>query len=133
MFSRIKLGNLGLESRVNPSRPVDIDDEQIETPIKNNPRCTTRDIAEIIYITNMNILSFYFEKKLDEWIDMTSVCLDLKESNLINRILICDFLFIRKNKRITNFSNKKKPSDETLIVYNNVEQKDHDENERIPR
>lgn len=49
----LELGDIDLEDREHSSKPAVIDDDQIDTLIKNNPGHATRDIAEILHVSNM--------------------------------------------------------------------------------
>lgn len=54
-----------LEDREHSSRPAVIDNDQIDTLIKNNPGHATRDIAEILHVSNMRVV-----RNLKEILDM---------------------------------------------------------------
>jgi len=54
-FTRFRNGNFDLVDRECSGRPAVVDD-QILTLIENNPRHTTRDIAEILYISHMSVI-----------------------------------------------------------------------------
>jgi transposase len=47
-FARFRAGNFDLDDAPRSGRPVEVDDDQIKTLIENNPRNTTRVIAEIL-------------------------------------------------------------------------------------
>jgi len=55
-FTRFRNGNFDLENRERSDRPAVVDDDQILTLIENNPRHTTRDIAEILHISHMSVM-----------------------------------------------------------------------------
>jgi len=55
-FTRFRNGNFDLEDRERSGRPAIVDDDQILTLIKNNPRHTTRDIAEKLHISHMSVI-----------------------------------------------------------------------------
>lgn len=52
-FVRRRSGSFGLEDREQFGKP---DDDQIKTPIQNNPDHMTRDITEILHIYHINIV-----------------------------------------------------------------------------
>jgi len=58
-FTRFRNGNFDLEDRKRSGRPAVVnDDNQILTLIENNLRYTTRDIAEIFYISYMSVILY---------------------------------------------------------------------------
>ena len=87
------------------------DEDQIKTQIENNPRYTTRKLAEMLNMLKSTIHEHFV--KLGYINRFIWVSHDLTEKNLMNRIFICDLLY--------------KCNEETLflkwIIYNNVERK----------
>jgi len=85
-FTRFRNDNFDLENRERSSRLAVIDDDQILTLIENNPRHTTRNIAEILYISHMSVIRylkiFRYINRYDVWVPHK-----LTEKNLIDRIL----------------------------------------------
>jgi len=64
------------------------------TLIENNPRHTTRDIAEILHIFHVSVIrhlkTLGYINRYDVWVPH-----NLTEKNLMDRISICDFLLKR--------------------------------------
>jgi predicted HTH transcriptional regulator len=54
-FARFKAGDLNLEDRETPTRSFTPDEDQIKTLMKNNPRYTTRELAEVFKISKSTI------------------------------------------------------------------------------
>jgi len=61
-----------LEDRERFDRPAVVDDDQILTLIENNPRHTTRDIAEILHISHMSVIrhlkTLGYINRYDVWV-----------------------------------------------------------------
>jgi len=116
-FTRFRNGNFNLENRERSGRPV-VDDDCILTLIENNPRHTTRDIAEILHISHMNVIrhlkTHEYINRYDVWVSH-----NLTEKNLMDRI--CDSLFKRNEN--DSFFKRIITGDEKWIVYINVDRK----------
>ncbi|KAM0730355.1 Histone-lysine N-methyltransferase SETMAR [Formica fusca] len=73
-FARFRIGNFDLEDRERSGKPAVVDDDQIVTLIENNPRHTTRDIAEILHISHMSVVrylkTFGYVNRYDIWLHM---------------------------------------------------------------
>ena len=54
-FSRFKAGDFNLEDQERPGRRSTTDEDQIKTLIENNPRYTTRQLAEMLKISKSTI------------------------------------------------------------------------------
>lgn len=119
-FARFRSGNFDLEDRERSGRPAVVDDDQIETLIKNNPGHSTRDIAEVLHISHMSVVrhlkTLGYVNRYDVWVPH-----NLTEKNLIDRISICYSLL--KRNRNNPFLKRTITGDEKWIVYNNVERK----------
>jgi len=63
-FTRFRNGNFDLEDQERSGRPAVVHDDQILTLIKNNPRHTTRDIAEILHIFHMSIYKAFEDTRV---------------------------------------------------------------------
>ena len=96
------------------------DDDLIRTLIKNNPRQTTRHIAEIAHISHTTVVTrlkaLGFVSRYDVWVPH-----DLTEKNLMDRISISDSL-LRRNKN-DPFFKRLITGDEKWVLYNNVQRK----------
>ncbi|KAG5325309.1 SETMR methyltransferase, partial [Pseudoatta argentina] len=117
-FARFKSGNFDLEDRKRSGRPVVVNDDQIVTLIENNPRHTTRDIAEILHISHMSVVrhleTLGYVNRYDVWVPH-----DLTERNLMDRISVSDSL-LKRNEN-DPFLERTIIGDEKWIVYNNVQ------------
>lgn len=118
-FARFKNGDFNLEDQERLGRPSIVDD-QIATLIENNPCHTTRDIAEILYISHMNAVRHLeilgYVNRYDVWVPH-----NLMEKNLMDRISISNSL-LKRNEN-DPFFKRTITGDEKWIVYNNVERK----------
>ena len=96
------------------------DDDLIRTLIKNNPRQTTRQIAERAHISHTTVVTrlkaLGFVRRYDVWVPH-----DLTEKNLMDRISISDSL-LRRNKN-DPFFKRLITGDEKWVLYNNVQRK----------
>jgi len=114
-----------LEDRECSGRPAVVDDDQILILIENNPRHTTRDIAEKLHISRMSVIrhlkTLGYINRYDVWVPH-----NLTEKNLMDRISICDSLLKRNENN--PFLKRIITGDEKWIVYINVE-KDLEEND----
>ena len=54
-FARFKAGDFNLEHQERSSRPLTTDEDQIKTLIENNPRYTTRKLAEMLNMSKSTI------------------------------------------------------------------------------
>ncbi|CAK9798994.1 Histone-lysine N-methyltransferase SETMAR [Anthophora plagiata] len=119
-FARFKSGKFDLEDRERSGRPLVADDDLIKTLIKNNPRQTTRHIAEIAHISHTTVVTrlkaLGFVSRYDVWVPH-----DLTEKNLMDRISISDSL-LRRNEN-DPFLKRLITGDEKWILYNNVQRK----------
>jgi histone-lysine N-methyltransferase SETMAR len=102
-FARFCAGNFDLDDAPRSGRPVEVDDDQIKTLIENNPRYTTRVIAEILQISQ------------------TAVAEQLHKLGYASRLDVCDSLY--KWNENDPFFKVIVTGDKNWIVYNNVERK----------
>lgn len=104
-----------LEDRKCSRRRAVVDDDRIETLIKNNPRHTSRDIEEMIRISHMSVVRRLkengFLKLYDVWMFH-----DFTETYLMDRPSI----LLKRNKNDPLLERTIK-GDEKQIVYNNGE------------
>ncbi|XP_018366071.1 PREDICTED: histone-lysine N-methyltransferase SETMAR-like [Trachymyrmex cornetzi] len=119
-FARFRSDNFDLEDRERSGRPAVVDDDQIVTLIENNPRHTTRDIAEILHISHMSVVrhleTLGYVNRYDVWVPH-----DLTERNLMDRISVSDSL-LKRNEN-DPFLERTITGDEKWIVYNNVQER----------
>ncbi|EZA54736.1 Histone-lysine N-methyltransferase SETMAR [Ooceraea biroi] len=54
-FAKFRAGDFNLKDQERSGRPSTTDDDQIETLIENNPRYTTRELAEILKISKTTV------------------------------------------------------------------------------
>jgi histone-lysine N-methyltransferase SETMAR len=102
-FSRFRAGNFYLDDAPRSGRPVEVDDDQIKTLIENNPRYTTRIIAEILKISQ------------------TAVADQLHKLGYASRLDVCDSHYKRNEN--DPFFKGIVTGDKNWIVYDNVERK----------
>ena len=79
-------------------KPVEIDNDQIETLIENNQRYTTWEIADILKISKSSVENHFHQlayvNRFDVWIPHK-----LSEKNLLDCILACDSL-LKHNENV---------------------------------
>jgi len=111
VISTLKIKN----ARVGPSTT---DEDQIKTLIENNPRYSTRKLAEMLNMSKSTIHEHFVKlgyiNHFDVWVPY-----DLTEKNLMDRISICDSLY--KHNEETLFLKQVVTGDEKWIIYNNVD------------
>ncbi|XP_017796822.1 PREDICTED: histone-lysine N-methyltransferase SETMAR-like [Habropoda laboriosa] len=119
-FARFKTGDFNPDDQERPGRPSTTHEDQIKTLIENNPRYTTRELAEVLKISETTIHELFV--KLG-YVNRFDVCVphNLTEKNLMDRISICDSLYKRNEE--TSLLKQVVTRDEKWIIYNNVERK----------
>lgn len=119
-FAKFRAGDFNLKDQERTGRPSITDDDQLKTLIENNPRYTTRELAEILKISKTTVhehlVKLGYVNRYDVWVPH-----NLTEKNLTDRISICDSLYKRNEN--TPFLKQLVTGDEKWIVYNNVERK----------
>ncbi|KOX74646.1 Histone-lysine N-methyltransferase SETMAR [Melipona quadrifasciata] len=117
---RFKAGDFNLKDQERPDRPSTKDEDQIKTLIENNPRYTTRKLAEMLNMSKSTIHEHFVKlgyiNRFDIWVPH-----DLTEKNLMDCISICDSLYKRNEE--TPFLKQVVTEDEKWIIYNNVKRK----------
>jgi len=102
--------------RKRSGRPLVVDDEQIKSLIESNPHYTTREIAEIIDVSQKTVVNHLhtlgYVSRYDIWVPH-----NLCDKNLMDRISICDLL-LKRNENCP-FLKWMITGDEKWIVYNN--------------
>ena len=87
-FARFKTGDFNLEDQKRPDRSFITDEDQIKILIENNPRYTTRKLAEMLNVSKFTIHEHFVKlgyiNRFDVWVPH-----DLTEKNLMDRISIC--------------------------------------------
>ena len=95
-FAKFKADDFNLEDQERPGRPS-TDEDQIKTLIENNPRYTTRELAEMLNMSKSTIHEHFVKlgyiNCFDVWVPH-----DLTEKNLMDRISICDSLYKRNEE-----------------------------------
>ena len=93
-FARFRFGDFDLKDAPRSGRPTEIDDDKIKAMIENNPRSTTREIAEKLNISHTCVKTHFkqlgYDNKLDSWVPHK-----LNEILLTKRISIYDSLLKR--------------------------------------
>lgn len=119
-FSKFRAGNTSCEDNERSGRPSVVDDDQIKTLIEKNPRYTTREIAEIVNISQKTVVNHLqalgYRSRYDIWVPH-----NLSEKNLMDRVSICDSL-LKRNENVP-FLKHMITGDEKWIFYHNVERK----------
>jgi len=96
-FARFKAADINLKDQERPGRSFTTNEDQIKTLIENNPRCTTRKLAEMLNMSKSTIHEHFVKlgyiNRFDVWVPH-----DLTEKNLMNCIFICDSLYKRNEK-----------------------------------
>ncbi|XP_053980666.1 histone-lysine N-methyltransferase SETMAR-like [Hylaeus volcanicus] len=119
-FARFKSGNFDLMDRERSGRPLVADNDLIRTLVENNPRQTTRDIAEVAHISHTTVVNclkaLRFVSHYDVWVPH-----DLTEKNIMDRISISDSL-LKRNEN-DPFLKRLITGDEKWVLYNNVQRK----------
>ncbi|CAK9833044.1 Histone-lysine N-methyltransferase SETMAR [Anthophora retusa] len=119
-FARFKAGDFDLEDQERPGRPSTRDEDLVKTVIENNPRSTTRQLAEMVNKSKStihdHIVKLGYISRFDVWLPH-----NLTEKNLLDRISICDSLYKRNEE--TPFLKQLVTGDEKWIIYKNVERK----------
>ena len=115
-FARLHSGDFDLKDAPRTGRPTEVDDDKIKAIIKNNPRSTTREIAEKLKISHTCVQRHF--KQLSY---VNKVPHKLNEIQLTKRISVYDSLLKRNEtdpvlKRIIT-------ADEKRVVYYNVVRK----------
>lgn len=74
-FAKFRAGNFVLDDAPRSGRPVEIDDDKIQTLIKDNPHYSTRMIAEILKVSQTAVVEHLhalgYINRLDTWIPWT--------------------------------------------------------------
>ena len=119
-LAKFKVNNFDLEDAPRSRRPSTIDDDQIMALIETNPHYTTRDIANILSISNSTVYEHLRKNNLvsryNVWVPH-----DLTEQNLIDRASICDSLV--KHNQNDLFFKQIITGDEKWVLYNTVKHK----------
>lgn len=119
-FAKFYVGDTILIDGEHSARSIITDDEQIKTLIENNPRYTTREIAEILKIALPTVLKYLHQlnyvNHYDVWVPH-----DLRKKNLMDRITVSDSLLKRNDD--DSFFNRMVTGNEKLIIDNNVKRK----------
>jgi len=82
------------EDHERSGRPLVVDDDQIKSLIESNPHYTTREIAEIIDVSQKTVVNHLhtlcYVSRYDIWVPN-----NLSDKNLMDCISICDLLLKR--------------------------------------
>jgi len=119
-FAKFRAGDMTCEDREHSGRPLVVDDDQIKNLIESNPHYTTREIAEIIDISQKTVVNYLhtldYVSRYGIWVPH-----NLSDKNLMDRISICDLL-LKRNENCP-FLKWMITGDKKWIVYNNVQRK----------
>ena len=119
-FAKFRAGDFSLDDAPRSGRPVEVDQDQIETLIENNQRYTMWEIADRLKIyksrTENHLHQLGYVHHFDVWVPHK-----LREKNLLDRISTSDSLL--KCKENIPFLKPIVTGDEKSVLYNNVEWK----------
>jgi len=92
-FARFKTGDFNLEDQERPGKSSTTDEDQIKTLIENNPRYTTRKLAEMLNMSKsiIHFVKLGYLNRFDVWVPH-----DLTEKNLIDCISTCSINVTRR-------------------------------------
>jgi len=93
-FAKFCASDTTCEDRERSGRPLVVDDDQIKSLIESNPYYTTREIAEIIEVSQKTVVNHLhtlgYVSRYDIWVPH-----NLSDKNLMDRISICNLLLKR--------------------------------------
>ena len=96
-FKRFREGDISLEDRPRPGRPMESDIERLKILIEDNPRLTTRELSTMLGCNQSTIDRHLHEmrkvNKLGTWVPH-----QLTSDNIQQRISICHFLLSKPNR-----------------------------------
>ena len=96
-FKRFREGDISLEDRPRPGRPMESDIERLKVLIEDNPRLTTRELSTMLGCNQSTIDRHLHEmgkvNKLGTWLPH-----QLTSDNIQQRISICHFLLSKPNR-----------------------------------
>ena len=96
-FKRFREGDISLEDRPRPGRPMESDIERLKVLIEDNPRLTTRELSTMLACNQSTIDRHLHEmgkvNKLGTWLPH-----QLTSDNIQQRISICHFLLSKPNR-----------------------------------
>lgn len=119
-FERFRSGERSLEDEPRSGRPSEIDNEELNSELKTNPRQTTRELADKFGCSHTTIEYHLHEmgkvQKLGIWVPH-----QLTLDNLNQRVTICNSLLSRLN--VDPFLDRMITGDEKWVLYLNVRRK----------
>ena len=96
-FKRFREGDISLEDRPRPGRPMESDIERLKVLIEDNPRLTIRELSTMLGCNQSTIDRHLHEmgkvNKLGTWVPH-----QLTSDNIQQRISICHFLLSKPNR-----------------------------------
>ena len=113
-FKRFREGDISLEDRPRPGRPMESDIERLKVLIEDNPRLTTRELSTMLGCNQSTIDRHLHEmgkvNKLGTWLPH-----QLTSDNIQQRISICHFLLSKPNRH--RFLQQIITGDEKWVLY----------------
>ena len=107
-------GDISLEDRPRPGRPMESDIERLKVLIEDNPRLTTRELSTMLGCNQSTIDRHLHEmgkvNKLGTWLPH-----QLTSDNIQQRISICHFLLSKPNRH--RFLQQIITGDEKWVLY----------------
>ena len=119
-FGRFRTGNFNLEDEHRSGRPSKLDNDVLETKVKERLDITTRELAEELDISKSTVhehlVSLGYTSRYNVWVPHK-----LSEKNCLDRYSICDML-LKRNESMP-FLKTLVTEDEKWIFYDNVMRK----------
>ena len=113
-FKRFREGDISLEDRPRPGRPMESDIERLKVLIEDNPRLTTCELSTMLDCNQSTIDRHLHEmgkvNKLGTWVPH-----QLTSDNIQQRISICHFLLSKPNRH--RFLQQIITGDEKWVLY----------------
>lgn len=121
-YKKFRSGDFDLIDKPRSGRPLAFNDEVLKLLIDENPRITTREVAERFNVDHTTVLNHLHGLKmvsrLDVWVPHK-----LSEKNLIDRFTACTSLLARQKEE--PFLDRIVTGDEKWVLYDNQVRKRH--------
>ena len=119
-FKKFRDGDFDLCDKQRSGRPQSVDDNVLKQMVKENPRQTSRELAERLSVDHTTVLDHLHKlkmvSKLEVWVPH-----ELTQKNLVDRYTACVELLSRNEN--DPFLNRIVTGDEKWVLYNNVKRK----------
>lgn len=115
-FSKFRSGDESMQDEKHGSRPIVLDNEQLQAAIEADPRKTTRELAEELHVEHTTVVRHLKEigkvKKLDSWVPH-----ELTDKQKYHRLEVSSSLLLRN--KVDPFLERIVTCDEKWVVYDN--------------